>query len=295
MIHRHSNGRQSFVSAGGTVAESARSGHTGGMTSVPFLDADRLLGETFLKDVRLFGELRSTNDYAIAAAREQIATPLLVATDRQTAGRGRGANRWMGGVGGLTFSVVVEPESHSIPRPQWPILSLAVGASVCAALDAILKGRGDVRLKWPNDVYIDGRKVCGILVESPAGAPSKLVIGAGINVNNRRGEAPPEIRDRMTSVADAAGNMAADFDRTDVLIAVLQHLEDHFACLAMDPELVIARCRAACYLTGRLLSVNDGQRIVSGSCQGIDDDGALRIATEEGLQRCMAGTVELLD
>jgi BirA family biotin operon repressor/biotin-[acetyl-CoA-carboxylase] ligase len=265
------------------------------MLPAPFLNADRLLAETFLADIRLFGELRSTNDYAIAAAREEVATPLLIAAESQTAGRGRGGNRWMSGSGALTFSLVVEPERHGIPRARWPILSLAVGASVCAALGAILQGRGDVRLKWPNDVYIDGRKVCGILVESPAGAPSRLVIGTGINVCNRRQDAAPEIRDRMTSLADAIGEGASELNRTDVLIVVVQQLAAHFDRLAIDPELVIERCRAACYLTGRLLSVNDGQRMVSGSCQGIDDDGALRIATEDGPQRCMAGTVELLD
>ncbi len=265
------------------------------MSSAPFLDADRLLAETFLADARLFGELKSTNDYAMAAAREEVATPLLVAAEQQTAGRGRGRNRWMSGSGALTFSVLVEPERHLIPRPRWPILSLAVGASVCAALDGILKGRGEVRLKWPNDVYLDGRKVCGILVESPAAAPSRLVIGAGINVNNRREDADPEVRNRMTSLVDAAEDGADDFDRTDVLIAVLQQLASHFDRLAAGPELIIERCREACYLTGRLLSVNDGQRIVSGACLGVDDDGALRIATEEGTQRCVAGTVELLD
>ncbi len=262
------------------------------MSHVPFLDAERLLSETFLADARLFGELSSTNDYAAALAREPHPTPLLIAAELQTAGRGRGANRWLSGAGALTFSVLLTPARHEIPTDRWPILSLSVGASVCSALDSLLRGRGDVRLKWPNDVYIDGLKACGILVESPRAAPETLILGIGINVNNRRHEGDAALQARMTSIADAAGT---DLDRTDVLIAVLRELENTLALLAEDPALVIARCREACYLTGRLLAVHDGQRRVSGACQGIDDDGALRIATQDGLERCMAGTVEILD
>jgi len=262
------------------------------MPQVPFLDAERLLAETFLADARLFGELPSTNDYAVALARETHRAPLLVAAEHQSAGRGRGTNRWLSGVGALTFSLLLEPEQLEIPPDRWPILSLAVGVSVCGALDALLRRRGDVRLKWPNDVYIDGLKACGILVESPPHTPRKLVLGIGINVNNRRLDGDAALQSRMTSIADAAG---ADLDRTDVLVAVLRELENTLGLLAEAPALVITRCREACYLTGRLLSVNDGQRRISGSCQGIDDDGALRIATENGLERCMAGTVEILD
>ena len=70
----------------------------------PFLDAERLLRETFLDDVRLFGELGSTNDYAAAIARETRPTPLLIAAERQTAGRGRGSNRWKTACGALLAS-----------------------------------------------------------------------------------------------------------------------------------------------------------------------------------------------
>lgn len=260
--------------------------------SGPFLDADRLLRETFLADVRLFAQLPSTNDYAHAAAREGARTPLLIVADEQTAGRGRGANRWMTGAGALTFSLLLEPRKLGMPLASWPILSLACGASVALALETLLGPRADVRVKWPNDVYLEGAKVCGILVETPKSSPDSLIIGIGINVNNLREAAPPEVQKRMISLADVAGQ---ELPRTDVLIEVLQQLRRQFDAVAEVPEAVIESCRARCFLTGRLLSVSDGVRTVSGTCLGLDDDGALRVATAEGQQRCVAGSVELLD
>lgn len=161
-----------------------------------FLDADEIRASTLVRHVEIHDTLGSTNDRAAELAREpDIELPALVAARHQTAGRGRGKNVWHSADGALTFSVLLDPAKLGIGTANWPQLSLATAVAVCDAISAELNPKSEIRnpksprlaIKWPNDVMLDGRKVCGILIQSPGGvAPAKnrLIIGIGINVNN---------------------------------------------------------------------------------------------------------------
>ncbi len=247
-----------------------------------------ILADGWVQTIDCFDELSSTNDYALQTASDPRLHPRLVICHRQQAGRGRGANRWWAGEGAITFSLVIEPLAIGIPAERWPTLSVAVGGAICEALAPLIPA-SDVRLKWPNDVYADGKKLCGILVEVPPVTPPRLVIGVGINVANRTRNAPPEVQDRMTSLADLAAILPP---RTEVLQRVLTQLERDLGHLAADPVSLSSRWRQRCLLAGRTVTLHDGIRTVTGACQGIDDDGALRIYTEFGPQRCLGGTIQ---
>ncbi len=169
-----------------------------------------------------------------------------------------------------------------------PQLSLAAALSVCQALTPLVPG-SEVRLKWPNDVLLGRRKVCGILVESPAPPPDRCVVGIGINVNNALSEAPAEVRQRAVSLADATGKR---WDLTGVLVGVLQQLEITLADLAAGRLRLSDAARPWCVLTGKLISVAAGKQRVEGVCAGIDDDGALRVRARESEQRLFSGVVE---
>jgi len=254
-------------------------------------DFDAILAAGWIQTVDFYDELGSTNDHAIRTAGDARPHPRLVVCDRQQAGRGRGANRWWASAGALTFSVVIEPLAIGIPMERWPTLSVAVGGAICEAIASCIPS-ADVRLKWPNDVYADGRKLGGILVEVPPVAPQRLVIGIGINVANSARNAPPEVQARMTSLVDLAGSPPA---RDEVLKRVLAQLRIDLVYLATDPVSLAHGWRQRCLLTGRTVTLNDGVRTISGACQGIDDDGALRIYSEFGPQRCFGGTVEAFE
>ena len=174
----------------------------------------------WIQTVDFFDELGSTNDHAIRTADDPRPHPRLVICDRQQAGRGRGANRWWASEGALTFSVVIEPEVIGIPRDRWPTLSVAIGGAICEAIAPCIPS-ADVRLKWPNDVYADGRKLCGILVEVPPVSPPRLVIGIGVNVANSARNAPPEVQARMTSLVDLSESAPT---RVEMLDRVLHQL-----------------------------------------------------------------------
>jgi BirA family biotin operon repressor/biotin-[acetyl-CoA-carboxylase] ligase len=257
------------------------------MNEHPVIDPFRVERETFVAEAEVHAELASTNDRALRLANTAAQLPRLIVALRQTAGRGRGANRWWAGDGALTFSLLLD--AARLPLERWPQISLTAGGAVCAALTAFLP-TADVRLKWPNDVYVDGRKACGILVEvPPAPATGRIVIGIGLNVNNSLDEAPPDVRARATSLIDVTGTT---HDMTDVLIAILQRLDADLAALGVSDTGLPARWRRLCLLSGRSVALHDGTRSIAGTCLGIDDDGALLLQTEAGPRRFFGGVVE---
>lgn len=255
-------------------------------------ELDKLRAATFVAQAEWHAELPSTNDRALAlAARDDLKLPLLILTEQQTAGRGRGANRWWGGHGSLTFSLLLDAHALGIDEPRWPQVSLIVGLSVCETLQELLP-LADVRVKWPNDVTLQGRKVCGILVEVPPRLPGRLVIGIGININNSLADAPPELRATATSLIDISGQ---PHPRVDVLISMLRRFEVLLDAWSRDSLSLPQRWENVCWLKGRRVQLTAATRELSGLCHGIDEQGALLIETSTGLHRAVAGTVRPLD
>jgi hypothetical protein len=141
-------------------------------------DIERVLTETFIEQVDYHQEIGSTNNRALQLAKEPIsAARLLVLADEQTAGRGRGANSWWTANGALTCSVLLRAEAILLPPSRWPQPALVVGLAVADAIEDCLGDSAAVALKWPNDVYLCNRKVCGILVETADGQNPRLILG----------------------------------------------------------------------------------------------------------------------
>ncbi|MDX1946259.1 MAG: biotin--[acetyl-CoA-carboxylase] ligase [Pirellulaceae bacterium] len=233
--------------------------------------------------------LGSTSDRALElAATGDVPLPLLVLAERQTGGRGRGLNRWWAAEGALTFTLVVDSSAAALSLALWPRAALVAGLAICEAL-AELAPAAEWRVKWPNDVFASGGKICGILCESVPGWKDRLAIGIGINVNNSLAAAPDDIRHAARSLVDLDG---APRDLTGVLLAVLDRLEARWADLAAGRfgELAAAY-RRLCLLTGRMLTVESAGETLVGRCLGIDDAGALVIATESGPRGLVAGTI----
>jgi BirA family transcriptional regulator, biotin operon repressor / biotin---[acetyl-CoA-carboxylase] ligase len=135
----------------------------------------------------------------------------VVATDHQTAGRGRLGRAWEDAPGtALLASVLLRP---TVPMPLWPELSLVAGRAVAEAVGA------DARVQLPNDVLIGGRKVAGILAEATTG---RVVLGIGVNVNQRPDELPADTVKPVTSLYVATGRV---HERAQLLASVLLELE----------------------------------------------------------------------
>lgn len=256
-------------------------------------DFQRVLAETFVDRVDYRPEMPSTNTRALELASDapEGRSCSLILAERQTAGRGRGTNSWWSTGGALTFSVLFRTPEFDLPVSRWPQMSLTVGLAVCEAAERLLPG-ADVALKWPNDVYLEGRKLAGILVETTDGRQGSVVLGIGINVNNSSLLAPPELREKAIALRDVAGR---DLPRVDVLLAVLQRLALRIEWLAAGIDEFHETWSRRCLLTGRDVVIELPTRRIAGLCQGIDRAGALLVATDTGIERCLSGVVIQFD
>ncbi len=254
-------------------------------------DLARIRRATFVQHIEHQVEIPSTNTRALALADQPgCALPALVLTDLQTAGRGRGANRWWSDRGALTFSLIVPRNPAAPPSAAWTRMSLTIGLAVGAALQQLRPGL-EIGLKWPNDVCVRSRKIGGILVEVPPRAPDRVVLGVGINVNNALATAPAPVAARATSLIDVTGYA---FDLTGVLIQTLRQITVELEALARGDADLAHRWNVLCMLTGRRVQVAAGQRVTVGTCQGVDELGALQVDTVHGPQRCLSGIVSVL-
>ena len=259
-----------------------------------FLEEDlvRLRRLAPLQYVEFHPELTSTNDLAIdLSAQDDVPLPLLILAERQLAGRGQRERQWWSSPGALTFSLVVSTEQMQLPTELWPKVSLTTGLAVCESLEGFLPEE-QVQIKWPNDVFVQGKKICGILVESPSVQRGQLVIGIGINVNNSVTDAPDELAEIATTMVDLKGDPTP---LVEVLVSVVEHLVDRLQWIGTRDDQLQDRWRSRSLLTGRSVTVETVTGILHGVCRGIDGDGALLLQTEQGVRPCLAGTVTLAE
>ena len=251
-------------------------------------DFDRIVEETFVRNVEFHQTLGSTNDRGLELADQpDCECPMVVIAESQTRGRGRGANQWWSAEGSLTFSLVVDCDRFSLTPVNRPKASLTVGLAVCETLSELLSDV-HIGLKWPNDVLLNGRKSCGILIEARAAPSNRLVIGVGLNVNNSLSAAPEAVRAIATSLIDVAGQ---SFALPDVFIRLIGQIEENLQRLSVPGDDLRTRWRQFCVLRGQtvILDVNDRQ--VVGVCRGVDRDGALLLKTGSGTKRFFSGVV----
>lgn len=219
-----------------------------------------------------FPALDSTNSHAAELARTGAAAGTLVTTDDQTAGRGRIGRAWKSLPGHqLALSLVL--------RPAFPphFLVMASALAVAAAIETV-SGLTPA-IKWPNDVLVDGRKVCGILIET---SPGVAILGIGLNVNGSlAGDA--DLAARATTLAEAAGR---DLSREDLAIALIRRLDDLYTLLASGGmaarERVRAEWRARLVTLGRHVSIRQNGAEIAGVAEDVDADGALLLRRDDG-------------
>lgn len=224
-----------------------------------------------------------------------IDLPLVVRADRQTRGRGRGAHRWWSDAGSLTFTIALDPAAHGLRIEHEPRLALATAVAVIDAL--VPFGLSEpLGIRWPNDIEAGGRKLGGILperLETQLGP--RVLIGIGLNVASRLADAPQEVRRMAASVADLlAGPVSPDDPRIQLdrlLGAILDRVAIVLEQLARDDPALPARWSALDTLRDTPVRVDLGPRIISGIGRGIDVEGALRLANNEGLTCLFGGRV----
>ncbi|MGE5485109.1 MAG: biotin--[acetyl-CoA-carboxylase] ligase [Ignavibacteriales bacterium] len=259
---------------------------------------DKLLPEVIRAglDTRIIGcriryvtTTSSTNDLARAMAIEGSPDGTVVVAEEQTGGKGRAGRRWQCPAGaGLLFSLVLRPD---LLPPETPRLTLVTAVAVARGISA--STGVETGIKWPNDLLIGGRKVCGILTEM-AGEMDRVdfvVIGIGINVN--LGLKP--ISRGAADFASLDVEVGKRLDRAAILRAVLREIETWYSTYQRDGFApVLAEWRSRSVTLGNRVTVTGPRETFEGLAVDVDDDGALIVRVDSGEdRRVLSGDVSV--
>jgi BirA family transcriptional regulator, biotin operon repressor / biotin---[acetyl-CoA-carboxylase] ligase len=228
----------------------------------------------------------STNDDALLAARSGAPHGSVFVADEQTKGRGRRGNAWLAAPGeSLLFSVLLRPQ---LELAQSSALTLAIGLSLRDVVSSLVPG--NAQIKWPNDLYVDGKKLAGVLVESMLQGERLQAVVVGVGLNVLTVQFPEEIAQRATSLALLG---SSSLDREALLTALLAAMASRVADFERGGvEALLGELNAADALRGRRVRVDSRE----GVGRGIDAQGRLLLQDDAGVEHAiLSGTVELLE
>jgi BirA family transcriptional regulator, biotin operon repressor / biotin---[acetyl-CoA-carboxylase] ligase len=230
-----------------------------------------------------YPRLASTMDAGRSEAGKGAPEGTVVVAGEQTGGRGRMKRAWLTPEGGLAFSVVLYPVVAYLPG-----LVMAASLAVVHAINGLTGLKAEI--KWPNDVLINGKKVCGILIENEIkGEKVIAVMGIGINVNLRLADYP----DIATTATSLYGELGREVSRLDLLRRLLAELEPLYFSLASG-DAVFVQWRDSLVTLGKNITARSGEDIYQGVAESVARDGGLMLRQADGsLIKVVAGDVTL--
>jgi len=240
------------------------------------------------KDIKYFKETESTNIIAREIA-SSVGEGTIVIAESQTAGRGRMGRKWISPEGGIWLSIILKPRMEPVYAPR---ITLMAGVSVAKTM----QGFGlPAKIKWPNDILINGKKVCGILTEIGAEVDiiDYLVVGIGIDANVDTGTFPEEFRDNSTSLEKEMGHK---INRVEFVQKLLEEFDALYTEFQKDefPH-ILEEWRNMSATIGQWVKITAQARTIYGEAIGVDNEGALIVETAEGhLEKIVAGNCEHL-
>jgi BirA family biotin operon repressor/biotin-[acetyl-CoA-carboxylase] ligase len=245
------------------------------------------------KPLRFFSTIDSTNTYAACLVREGAAEGTVVIADAQSGGKGRLGRSWISPPGvNLYLSAILRPPVPVATAPQLNLLAAVAVADTIVEVCSLMP-----TIKWPNDVLVNGKKVCGILAEmqTEASVLRAVVLGIGVNLNAPLTAFPEELRDKASSLLLAGGQPV---DRPTFTASLLTHLEKLYILWLQEgfPAVRPAWERYAAGMLGKRISVAVQEGTVMGTVLGLDVDGALLLREEPGRasRRILAGDVTVI-
>jgi len=244
-----------------------------------------------LNSARFFDELESTNDFAKSAFNlADLSFPFIIFTSTQTKGRGRADKSWESSDGSLTFSLGISSADCPIPTH---LISVLCGLAIANTLNR----RCDLpicKIKWPNDVYANGKKVSGVLIESVPANHRGIIIGCGINANNSfsLSSSPNWV---ATSFADETGR---EIDIKELMAAIVEafffQVNEYLAIcqdVAVIPDSFLAEYQSMDFLTDKRITLQMGKETIVGNYGGIRADGAMRLEVQNEIHAFHSGSI----
>lgn len=246
----------------------------------------------FGRNMEFFQTIDSTNSYLKRLANEGAAEGTVIVADRQDSGRGRLGRSWVSDPGqGIWMSVLTRPMLH--PNDV-QIFTLAASVAVCNALDAF--GTSGMGIKWPNDILINGKKVCGILTELAAEAERVLWVVTGIGLNVNQLSFPPEIENIATSLRLSRSSEEA-LDRSRLAAMIVNELEkiyDKF--IENGAEIIVDEWRKWNTTLGKRVRLIFKGEELTATAYDILNDGRLVVIRGDGTRlEAVSGEISLRD
>ena len=252
----------------------------------PFLHTD-FIG----RNIKYFDSVTSTNTYAKKAAEESFKDGTVIIADEQTAGRGRLGRHWVSTKGkGIWMSILLKPEIQPVDAPKLTIvaaLAIAKALQSCCQLEA--------RIKWPNDIVVGSKKLCGILTEMSAEADEikYVIIGIGINANL-------ELDDFGSEVSNTATSISIESDRTvsrkALVASVLYEFEEVYKVFIRDGSIkhFLDEYKSKSAVLGKEVRLISKKEEIIGSAVDISEKGHLVVKLADGsLREIMSGEVSV--
>jgi BirA family biotin operon repressor/biotin-[acetyl-CoA-carboxylase] ligase len=242
--------------------------------------ATRFIGH----EVSCYPSLPSTNDVAKTRSQEGAKEGMVIVAEEQTAGRGRIKRRWLSPRGGIALSIILYP-----PLDYLSSLIMVASLAVAGSIERVTGLKAQI--KWPNDVLVNGKKVCGILVESDVrgNKVDYAVIGIGINANLKLSEFP-QIAPMATSLSQELGR---DVSRREIVRSLLTEAERLYLALS-EGDLVFKQWRERLMTLGQEVQVSSAEATYKGIAESVARDGSLLLRQPDGnLLKIVAGDVTL--
>lgn len=240
--------------------------------------SNALQGSAFGQQIKLLDTTTSTQEDIRRWAEQGAENGALVVSEEQTVGRGRQGRKWISPSGkGIWMSLLLKP---NLPLADASRLTLLSAVAVCRAIRQVTGI--NVGIKWPNDLLVNGKKICGILVES-AGEDGKIrycVVGIGIDVNLVEADYPHELLDVASSLKMESNQ---HYDRAQIIGAVIKEMELLMNCFLEEGFSPIANLWEALSVTlGRTITVRTSQGELVGVAEELDSSGALQLRRQNG-------------
>jgi len=247
------------------------------------------MSSQWIKELRYFKEIDSTQDYAFSCIRNgDIKENTVITSEVQKKGRGRRSNAWISPKGGLWLSLVIVSE---ISQGKLPLL----GIGMCLAIIKAIKKKTKIKtmFHWPNDIYVGNEKLAGILseTETQSGKAKFIIIGAGINTNLGTKDFPEDTK--ATSIKIKTGST---IDNLELLNEILEQYSRIYSVIVKDGLKPVLKKEIMNNfdLNGKTVCINnDNKNIACGKLIGIDDTGALLLQEDTGeIKKIMSGHME---
>lgn len=238
------------------------------------------------KDIYIFNEVMSTNTIAKFLSMNGVGNGAVVISEKQTKARGRSGKNWESPLGGVWLSIILNP---NVNHSKIPLITLATGVAVENTLKRI--GVKNAEIKWPNDILIHGKKVCGILTEAITSFNTieSVIIGVGIDANISIENFPKELRENMTTLNDEIGEKVDENLLIKLFLEEFEKISEQF--INEEYETILKEWRKNSYTIGKIVEVHEPfSKPYDGYVLGISRDGSLVVEKIDGtLEKVISG------